>query len=339
MKRFSSEEVAQRAGVSRTTVSFVLNNTPGKHIPEETRRKVLAVAAELNYTPDLHARKVAKTAKRQVGIVIYHSGSVLSDAYVIRLLEGLGPVLNRRRCRLILIPLRKPAALEAFIDSHDLDGLLLTNLRLQDWDLENLKKRRVPLVLIGDIPDATVPQIDIDNRTAARLVVEHLADQGHRRIAMIVHAPLQYNAAAERLEAYRQVLAERGLEEEAVAYADFTEESGYQAMVDLLARSPRPTAVFASNDLVAYGALQAVADAGLEVPHDLSVAAFDDDYPSRFLFPPLTSLHVPANAIGEKAAQMLLDLMEGTAPEHLRTILPTTLSVRESTAPPRDPRD
>ncbi len=331
----SSEEVARLAKVSRTTVSFVLNNTPGKFISEETRTRVLEAASSLNYVPDADARRVAKTTRRTVGLLISHTGSIYSDAYILRLLEGIGPVLNKRRYRLILVPVKRDSCdLLKIVRECELDGVILTNMRQEDMDLSPLVSEGIPLVLVGAVQDACVAQIDIDNRRAAAEATRHLVSLGHRDIAMIVHSNLSYIAATDRLSGYRDALSEADIafDESRVRIADFNEESGYAAMRALLSCSPRPSAIFAGNDAVAYGAIQAIAEAGLHIPRDISIVGFDDDYPSRFMNPPLTSMTLPAMSLGERAARMVSDIIEGKDFAAGLILLPTFLTVRESTA-------
>jgi LacI family transcriptional regulator len=333
----SASDVAKMAGVSRTTVSFILNNIQGKHISEATRQRVLQAVEALKYVPDIHAISLAKKTNCSVGFFISYSSSMFSDAYLFRLVEGMALVLNKRHCRLDFRPLRK--AKVNYLDlvrSTGIDGVILMNTYTDDPGMQELAAAGVPLVVIGSIEGLSVPQVDIDNIVAAREMVKYLVALGHRKIAMIAHAPLAFYAAAHRLEAYRQVLAEKGIPQnpEYIEVADFSEESGYRAMQKLLGLGDRPTAVFAGNDMVAYGAIQAVLDAGLSIPEDISIAGFDDDYLSRYLNPALTTVAQPSVGLGEAAARLLLQEIKShresgpRGKEHI--ILPTILAKRES---------
>jgi len=333
----SASDVAKMAGVSRTTVSFILNNIQGKHISEATRQRVLQAVEALKYVPDIHAISLAKKTNCSVGFFISYSSSMFSDAYLFRLIEGMALVLNKRHCRLDFRPLRK--AKVNYLDlvrSTGIDGVILMNTYTDDPGIQELEAAGVPLVVIGSIEGLSVPQVDIDNIVAAREMVRYLVSLGHRKIAMIVHAPLAFYAAAHRLEAYRQVLAEKGIPQnpEYIEVADFSEESGYRAMQKLLGLGDRPTAVFVGNDMVAYGAIQAVLDAGLSIPEDISIAGFDDDYLSRYLNPALTTVAQPSVGLGEAAARLLLQEITShresgpRGKEHI--ILPTILAKRES---------
>ena len=330
---FSSVEVARLAGVSRTTVSFVLNNTPGKAIPEKTRQRIIEAAQSLNYQPDINARRVAKTTRRTIGLIVGHTGSVYSDAYILRLLEGIAPVLNKHRCQLKLVPLRHNSGVDmTMAASRHLDGVLVTNMGYSGMDTASLANCGVPVVVIGVDPSEKLCQIDIDNLSASQEAVQHLLALGHRRIGMIVHASLEFDAARARLNGYRSALGSAGIayEPELVQIGDFSEESGRNGMKALLALDAPPTAVFAGNDAIAWGVVQAMEEAGLRIPDDISLVGFDDDIPSRFLDPPLTTITVPAVSLGERAARMLLGLLANKQPETRNVLVPVALTIRDS---------
>ena len=342
-RRASSADVARLAGVSRTTVSFVLNSAPGKSIPEATRQRVLAAARELAYVPDAAARTSALVKHTSIGFFIPHDGYVSSDAYVARVVEGMTPVLNKNRYRLVLRPIdpARPGYLEQ-ARRVGVDGLVLMNLHERDGGLAELVEARFPVVVIGSVDGGAVAgrrvrQLDVDNRAAVAEAVQHLVDLGHRDIGMISHAPLSYAAARDRLDGYRATMARAGLRvrRDWVREADLTEESGRQAMAAILAGPRRPTAVFAGNDVVAYGALRAIEEAGLRVPDDLSLVGCDDDPLSRHLHPPLTTVVNPAVRLGAEAARLLIALLRGAAPPPRRTLFRTSLAVRGSSRPPR----
>lgn len=333
-KRVSALDVAKKAGVSRTTVSFVLNNTPGKHITEETRQKVLKAAAELNYIPNKEARNLAMIRHHSIGLFICHSQSMFSDAYITRVIEGMAPILNKNRFQLVLQPLKLRQANYLQLAENDrVDGVIILNTYDNDKGLSGISESGFPLVVIGTIANKDIPQVDIDNRKAASEVVNYLVELGHTRIAMIVHAPLIYYAARERLEGYKQSLNEAGIEYimEFVREADFSEKSGYKAMQEILALPDKPSAVFAGNDIIAYGVIQAIKDAGLSIPEDISIAGFDDDFLSRYLNPPLTTMTLPAAGLAEVAVKLLISKLNRKINHKLQQILlPTHLSIRKT---------
>jgi len=334
IKRVSARDVAKKAGVSRTTVSFVLNNTPGKNISEETRQKVLRAAAELNYRPNELARSLAMHKRHSIGLFICHNQFIFSDAYIIRVVEGMSSVLNRHRFQLVLQSIRLNQSNYMDLARQDkVEGIILLNTHDHDKGLMELITEQFPLVVIGTLSDRSIVQVDIDNLAAAKDVCQHLIRLDHRRIAMIVHAPLVYYAASLRYQGYREALHEAGLSfmEERVRIGNFSEESGYRAMQELLQLDPQPSAIFAGNDTVAFGAIRAIKDAGIDIPGDISIAGFDDDILTRYLNPPLTSMSLPAAGLGGQAAKLLIAMLtRGVLPRDKQLLLPTHLSVRSS---------
>ncbi|MDP3177378.1 MAG: substrate-binding domain-containing protein, partial [Spirochaetaceae bacterium] len=281
--------------------------------------------------------RVAKRTRKTVGLLVNHSDSIYSDAYILRLIEGMAPVFNKARCELVLIPMRqRKADYLVTVRDYELDGLMVTNAREDDEGMLSLSALGRPCVVIGTIEGLEACQIDIDNESAAFEVCDYMLGLGHERLATIVHAPLSYYAATARLAGYERALLSRGLKPDASLerVADFTEASGYAAMASLLGAGIRASAVFACNDAIAYGAIQAISDAGLRIPDDISIAGFDDDFPSRFLRPALTSMTLPAAALGEAAASAVLAMMAGEPMPKRRIILQTVLSVRDSCAAP-----
>ena len=335
-RRATSADVATRAGVSRTTVSFVLNSTPGKNIPDATRRKVLEAARELGFVPNEKARDVAMIKHHSIGFFIPHAGYISSDAYIIRVIEGMTPVLNKSRFRLVLQPLKlQDLDYLSRARQDNVDGIVLMNTHDEDKGLAELVAARFPLVVIGTVSLPGVLQIDINNRSAARSAVEYLLSLGHRSIAMILHAPASYYAARDRYEGYRDAMEAAGasLRSSWVRSADLTEESGYHAMAEILAEKERPTAVFSGNDVVAYGAMQAIKDSGLVIPDDISIMGFDDDLPSRYVNPPLSTVTNPAPSLGAAAARLLIGVLQGHVAPPPAPELPMLLAVRDSCRP------
>jgi len=331
-KPVSQVEIARVAGVSRTTVSFVLNNVRGKNISEETRQRVVAAAREFGYSPDESAVDTATSREGAVSLFVCHSESAFSDAYILRLLEGMGPALHKSRYDLRVVQFR--------VSRHDYvetarkggyAGIMLLNTHADDPGIAELEASRLPFVVIGSLPDDSLAQVDIDNAEAAGRAGQYLVGLGHRDIAVIAHAPATFLAVRARLEGFLGALRAAGVElpESRLHYASFTEESGHAAMKELLAEG-RPSAVFATNDMVAYGAMRALDEAGLAVPDDVSIVGFDDDYMSRYTNPPLTTVTLPAEGIGRRAAESLLRVVHGGHIHGGIHILPTSLTIRRS---------
>ena len=333
-KNVSALDVAKRCGVSRTTVSFVLNNAPGKKISEETRQKVLKAVKELNYKPNTQARNLAMTRHYSIGVFICHSQSVFSDAFIPRVIEGIAQKLNRYRIQLIVQPVKlKQSNYFSIAKEESIDGIILMNTHDEDEGLRELLERKFPVVVIGAVSDPRVVQVDIDNRESAKKAVDYLVELGHRRIGIITHASTVYYAARDRLNGYYDALRDAGIEidESLIKYGNFTEESGYNSAAELLDLPEPPQAIFAGNDVIAYGAIKAIKDRGLSIPEDISIVGFDDDYLSRYLNPPLTTVSVPASGLGSEAAMVLMKIISGKMKSGgRRIILPAYFSERGS---------
>jgi LacI family transcriptional regulator len=337
-KRVSAADVAKEAGVSRTTVSFVLNNTPGKNISEATRQRVVSAAQRLGYTPNEAARTLAMSRRRSIGLFICHSQFLFTDVFIARAVEGMTLAVNRLRVRLVIHPVTlQDTSYLTTARRLGVEGIVLINTHDNDPGLEELCRSDFPTVAMDYLPDLPVDQVFVDGCAAAHQAVAHISELGHRRIGMIAHASPVYGAARFRIDGYRRALEQSGLEfcKELLRYGDFSERSGYDAMKSLLELEEPPTAVFAGNDVVAYGAMQAVHDAHLSIPGNMSLVGFDDDYLSRFLNPPLTTVVMPATGMGSTAVNLLVDRLEGRLGEEpSRVELPTQVAVRDSAAPP-----
>jgi LacI family transcriptional regulator len=334
-KRISAQDVARFAGVSRTTVSFVINNTPGKQISEDTRRRVLEAAAVLGYIPNEDARRLALLKTRSIGVFIRHSQYVYSDVFISRVVEGMAQAVNRNRIQLVIQPMGIQE--ESYISlarQDNVEGIILINSREDDSALHEVIDQKFPAVTIDYLGEIPIDQVYVDNRRAASAMVEFLVQRGHRKIGMITHAPTLYTASRDRLNGYQDIVKTYGLRclDGWVQYGDFSEESGYQAMNTILSLPEIPSAVFVANDVVAYGAIKAARDAGVSIPEDISFVGFDDDYLSRYLNPPLTTMALPAAGLGSKAVSILIDRLNNRLPanEPVRIVLPTHISVRQS---------
>jgi LacI family transcriptional regulator, galactose operon repressor len=336
-KRTTSADVADLAGVSRTTVSFVLNDRSDVKIPEETRRRVLDAAEQLGYHAHAPARQLAGGRSHVIALVLRQSPEqIASDAVLAETLRGLASAARSGGFRVMVEPLAPDgvdATYAALLRAQHADGLVISGPRVDDPDLLELVRDGFPIVLQGTLPDVDVTSIDVDNVAGARGAVEHLISLGHRRIACITNAPLVYTAAQERLTGYREALRAAGVRdaEELIGEAAFDAASGHAAMAALLARTTFD-AVFVASDVVALGAIGALREAGLRVPGDVSVVGFDDIPLAAYFDPPLTTVRLPAFELGQAAGRALLDRIADRAVP-VRTLLPTELIVRASTAP------
>jgi DNA-binding LacI/PurR family transcriptional regulator len=338
-RRPTSADVAEEAGVSRTTVSFVLNRRTDVKIPDETRRRVLDAAERLGYHPHGPARQLAGGRSHVLAIVLRQTAEqVASDAVLAETLRGLATAARTKAFRVMVEPLAlhdQSATYEDLVRGQHADGLIISGPRIDDPQLAALVRDHFPIVLQGALPGLEVASVDIDNAAGARGAVEHLIALGHRRIACITNAPLVYTAAQERYDGYAQALAAAGIErdQELVETGDFDAPSGHAAMRRLVDRTDF-TAAFVASDVVALGAIAGLREAGRVVPDDVSVVGFDDIPLAAYFDPPLTTVRLPAFELGQAAGHALLDRIADAAMAG-RTLLSTELIVRGSTARPR----
>lgn len=336
VRRTTSYDVAKRAGVSRTTVSLVLNNVPGTQISEETRQRVLAVARELGYVPDAAAQALASRRVHLIGLIFTRSPHRIgSDVFLTLILENLLDVIHQYNLRLLFDVVEPEHQKETYLQlvrSKKIDGILLSGPRVDDQALRALEEDGFPAVLLGQLPGTSFCSVDIDNCAAARKAVAHLLHLGHSRVACITNAPLSYTAASDRLLGYRHVLEEAGIpyDESLVRTGDFSAESGYTQMKSLIRSKVPFSAAFVASDLVAMGAKAALTEAGRRVPEDVALVGFDDLPLARFTNPPLTTVHLPVKDIARRAAEMLIQILNGQPAACRQAILDTHLVVRKS---------
>lgn len=336
MKRVTTKEVAEQAKVSRTTVSFVLNNVAGIRISEETRQRVLEAARRLNYHPDATARRMVTGRTQILGFVLRQSpDQVFADRFLPQVLTGLSRAASAQGYHLMLEPIPLDAAADVYtklIRERHVDGIILSGPRFDDQDLLRIHSEGAPIVLMGRLPNTDIPFVDVDNVGGAFTATKHLIDLGHRRIGLITNADPEYTASADRLSGYRQALESAGIPFDLalVRYGDFTPQGGDAAMSDLLHVTPRLTAVFIASDTVALGALRAIRRADLHVPDDLAIVGFDDVPLIDLIDPPLTTVRLPAYGLGWGAADMLIRLIGKENIAQPFVTLETELIIRKS---------
>jgi len=339
-RRVTSHDVAERAGVSRTTVSLVLNDRAAS-IPEATRRRVHEVATGLGYRPHATARALARGQTDVFGIVLFESPYADRNSYsVLRsLLESLlDAVLRTGRNPMLFAHLAgEENDLATYADGRA-DAFLLLAPREEDPLVAYLAARRVPFIALARRinPASGGSWIDIDHDGGVAAAVEHLTSLGHQRIAHL--AGTQGNPSARtRREAFLREMAQRGLAVPAAYLREgrFTASSGEEAATELLTLPERPTAIFAANDNMAMGAYRAARRLGLAVPGDLSLVGFDDAEYAPALDPPLSTVRFPRPEMAEGATEMLTALIHHPERPQRPRVLPTALIVRSSAAPPR----
>jgi len=333
-KQATSRDVARLAGVSRTTVSFVLNNVPGVKISPETRRRVLEAARALDYYPTAAARSLASGKTQRIGLVLGEGRQRLAaDAFLPTFLQGVTAAIHQRGYLMVLQMAEDVPSYEAYarlIREQQVDGLILSGPRTDDPVIATLEEENFPLILHGRLDGCNLPCVDVDNLAGAYQATSHLIRLGHRRIGFIFNAPPFYSGTQDRFAGYKQALAEHDIpfQPELVEQATFLPGAGREAMERLLRLSPLPTAVFAANDVVALGAMNAIYAAGLRIPQDIAIVGFDDIFLASYACPPLTTVRVPAYGLGWTAATMLISRIEGDQVSSVT--LETEMVIRQS---------
>lgn len=335
-KRVTSQDVANLAGVSRTTVSFVLNDVKGFNISPETRQKVMSAAESLNYVPDATAQALASRRAKAIGLVMTRSPHhIATDAFLPQIIGGMMEVIKDNKLRLLIeyveVEHQDRAYLELARAKH-IDGMILLTPRLNDAGLKKLEQVDIPTVLMGHLEGSNLYSVDVDNQLAAQQGVQHLLDLGHTQIACITNAPPSYAATPDRVAGYRNALIAAGItpDEGLIRYADFDPQSGYAQTKSLLESGNKFTAIFVASDNVAIGVKAALREAGLRIPEDISLVGFDDIPWAQYADPPLTTVHLQAQEMARKACLMLMDLLQGKEPDIKQQIIETHLVVRKS---------
>lgn len=335
--RVRARDVAELAGVSRTTVSFVLNQVPGMRISEATRQRVLDASRELDYHPDASARRLV-TGRTQILAYVERQSpeQAFADAFMPQVLRGVHDAASSLNYEVLFAPIPLETSNGRFsrlLRGHHVDGIILSGPRTADAELRNLLDTSSPIVLQGQWPETNAASVDVDNVKAARQATEHLINLGHKRIGMITHAPSTFTASVSRLRGYKQALQSHGLQfnQALVAHANFTPTTGEKALNSLMKKNDLPTAIFVSSDTVAIGVIRAAQEAGYRIPDDLAIVGFDDIPMSVYLDPPLTTIRLPAYGIGWAAADLLIRMIDDDEEVRVTNILlETKLIIRKS---------
>ena len=332
--RITIYDVAQAAGVAISTVSRVINESP--EVSHATRARVRAAIETLRFQPARIAKQLASHAPSALAVAFPSATSL----FYVELLKGVKDSLRQLDIDLLLSSLGSSTpvqTLQRFLDRGAVDGLLLATLPVDDALASTLSRMRAPVVLVG----SRHPDFDAywwDDRAGATAAVDHLVQLGHRRIGMISAHPWSYTTEA-RLAGYRAALERAGIPfdpelvvaGDTLKHAGFSEEAGAEAMHKLLALDYRPTAVFATADVQAFGAWSAARAAGVSIPRDLSLMGYDDLKLTRYLG--LTTVDQRMHEIGAMATERLLARMRREAHETADLRIQPALVVRGSTAP------
>lgn len=342
-KHPTQADVARLAGVSRATVSYVVNGLSEAEAPitDETRQRVREAVEELGYHPDARAQSLRSGTTNTIGLLIPD----MQNPHYWEIANGVEQQLQTENFDLLLATTSLDPEREIhFVDAlsrRRIDGLilLLTYPERVKTRIESLAKSRMALVLVGATLSDSDPSLAVSFDCAepnyydgAMQTMRHLIGLGHRRIGMI-YGVADPRLGTDRLRAYQESLESAGLEfnEHLIEPCGTTLEAGYEATLRLLERSPRPTAILVINDLLAIGALRAASVRGIRVPDDLSIASFDDIEMAAYASPPLTTMRVNAQEVGRTAARLLLMRLQNPSLPAQHARIPSRLVVRGST--------
>ncbi len=329
-------DVAQRAGVSISTVSHVVNNSRAVSI--DARHRVLQAMDELGYKPNALARSLRRQKTTSIGLIVPDS----ANPFFAEVARGIEDASFDQNYSVILCNsdgnLAKQAIYTDLLIERQVAGILFVAAGVSTELVDDLRRRRVPLVVIDrEVPGVSVDTVLTNHYQGGFLATQHLIDLGHRRIACI-SAGSELSPSSERVTGYKDALKKNrfAFDQSLVVHGDFQYESGYRAAQQILQRDFPPTAVFACNDLMAVGCISAITERGLRVPEQISVVGFDDVKLASYSNPPLTTISQPKHEIGQLATEILLARMQDLdAPPRFERF-ETTLIVRRSTAEPRE---
>lgn len=327
------EMVAARAGVSRATVSRVVNGSP--RVAADVARAVRIAVEELNYVPNRAARSLASKHTQLIALVIPESTAmVFDDPFFASIAQGVAMYLadTEYSLNMLIAVESKPEKARRYLMGGNVDGALIVSHHSGDHSYAHLEES-LPVVFAGRplLPEVQAGSyfVGVDDVAGERKIIEYLRDRGRRSVAAIA-GPQDMPPGLDRLEGWRRAVRELGVGEESlVEYGDFTLNSGTAAMRRLLDRGIPIDAVAAANDQMAVGAYTAIRERGLRIPEDIAVVGFDDNYFGLTATPALTTVHQPSNELGSAMAEVLIKLIEGVPVDRV-TILPTHLVERGS---------
>jgi DNA-binding LacI/PurR family transcriptional regulator len=341
-KRPSSDitvkDIAKKVGVSTSTVSRVLSGKGSEMIGEETRKRVFDAAAQMEYVPNPMARALKGKQTKLLGVIVRE----IADPFFASFIASLTTSARELGYQIVLGHANSDPEtaiqISAILDTRHLDGVFaMGDLRDDNSALEQLLQyNRVVVAMCRGRKPGWIPKVNVDNFTGVRSMLDYLMGLGHRKIAFIDGTWL--GDIRERRDAFEQYRSEHHLQEDFYCFAAQANnaDGGYAAMREILTRSPRPTAVFASDDVTAIGAIKAATDAGLAVPGDISIAGFDDIQLGRFLTPALTTIRQPIEQMANLAMELMINLIEkkNLADADKSVLVQPELIIRDSTGTP-----
>ena len=336
MKRVSIKDVAKEAGVSATTVSYVLNRTPSETISSETTQRVLEAARKLNYVPNLNARSLSSRKSNLIGVLIPQTEPgkelMFSNPFYGELLSSIEYHARQNGYHLLLSGTQEDQDYVSFARNRGVDGIIIVGT-YPGRNLEALKAIDAPIVLVDSyVKDSSFHTIGIEDREGARLATEYLIQMGHRNIAFISGSLREHGVNSKRYQGYCDALQAAGipLDEQAIYSGTVDYEYGIEAAYEYVRRGCKQTAAFITADVMSMGLIKGALEQNLRIPDDLSIVSFDDVYLAQMSYPSLTTIHQNIPEKGAMAVQLILDVVQSGKKEHTECILPLRLIERDS---------
>jgi DNA-binding LacI/PurR family transcriptional regulator len=327
------DEVAALAGVSRATASRAING--GTKVSPKARDAVDAAVRTLGYSPNPAARSLVTRRTDSVALVVPEPDDrVFSDPFFARTLRGVSRVLGARDLQLVLLltgPGQEEQRMLRYLRNRHIDGAIVVSHHRNDHLSDHLADMGLPCVFVGRPWTSAdrVAYVDTDNVAGGLEATNTLVERGCRRIGTIA-GPADMTASADRLDGWRTAMLAAGLADDAVVHGDFTEAGGEAAAARLLRRHPDLDGLAVASDLMAVGALRALAAVGRRVPDDVAVVGYDDIGVAERTTPPLTTVHAPVGDMADQAARLLLEQLDEGRTRALRIVFPPSVVRRES---------
>ena len=336
MKRVSIKDVAKEAGVSTTTVSYVLNRHPGETISAETTQRVLDAAKRLNYVPNLNARSLSSRHTNLIGVVIPQTEPgkefMFSNPFYGELLSAIEYTARKSGYHLLLSGTREDQNYASIAQNRGVDGIIIVGTYPGE-NLDALRTSGVPIVLVDSyVTDSGFHTIGIKDREGARMATQYLIDKGHRDIAFISGSIRENGVNSKRYQGYCEAMQAAGLcvSKDALYLGTVDHEYGQQAAESYVRRGKRQTAAFVTADILAMGFIKGLMEHNVRVPEEMSIVGFDDVYLAQMCYPSLTTVNQDIVRKGQLAVQCILDTVENPGIGRIEHILPLTLTERDS---------
>ena len=325
LKRVSIKDVAKEAGVSASTVSYVLNSTPTETISSETKKRVMEAVSRLGYVPNLNARSLSSRRSNLIGVLIPQTEPgkelMFSNPFYGELLSSIEYTARQHGYHLLLSGTKEDQDYLSIAQNRSVDGVIIVGTYPGE-NLSALKTLGVPVVLVDSyVKDDAFHTIGIEDKEGARMATRYLIEKGHRSIAFVSGS-----------------MREAGLpvDEQAVYSGTVDYEYGMEAAAEFLARGGKQTAAFVTADVITMGLIKGLQQHHIRIPEDVSVVSFDDVYLSQMAHPALTTVHQDIGEKGRQAVQLVLDAARSKEHRHTECILPLRLVERESVCERRD---